>query len=564
MGGFKPVPLDQLPIPGAAAPQQFKPSEMDQQPVPTQQPYGAGGMSAGGKIADVGANFLQGWLKGKQNAEAKKLAMAQQNVEGSHYAFQIAQQNANQIATDPNATPQQKQQAETARQAAWTGYLDVADKYTQPEKGAGKSKGGAKGGSNPIKDHLKGAFGAEDPHIFAQASMALLRKTGPPALQQPSAQDKLAQVELQDVQTSHDATTAVEKAHQNLIKAQGSGNPQEIASAQKAFDNSVDTLRNVSGKPQTADERRKDMLSQASIDAVQGKPVSAELHAQMQAAGYEPQPILPNTFQRVAPDGTAWADVVSADGSVKHISLGKERIPPDQRAEANAIFKDNLKNYGELIRKANPDMTDAEVSGKLAEAMGAGAFKMKGGSAAAGMSPIQSATEVSKAINQVMAQLPAGDQEKAKAVMMQQPGVGGGGKGGGWMFRDELQDTNSYKNGWGILGNTYGGMSKDDAAAYQTQLRGQVRTMLRTNLKLSKPKMTDSQLDRAMDEMMGEQSGVTSAGTASTGSPAQGMDPTPGSDGPKNGEITVVAPDGTVGYAPNEAWLKDHPGYKRQ
>ena len=182
MGSFRPTPLDQLPIPQAAPPTQFTPAQIDQPPSP--QPPGAGSMGVGGKIADIGSNFLTGWLKGKQQAEQKKLAMAQQGVEGAHYAFQIAQQNAAQVAQDPNATPQAKQQSEQARQQAWKSYLDVADQYTQPAKGAGKGGGKGKGGDNPIKSHLKQAFGAEDPHLFAQSTMALLRTTGPPALPQ--------------------------------------------------------------------------------------------------------------------------------------------------------------------------------------------------------------------------------------------------------------------------------------------------------------------------------------------------------------------------------------------
>lgn len=522
MGGFKPIPLEQLPIPQAAAPQQYKPAQMDQPPV-GQQPYGTGAMSPGGKIADIGSNFLNGWLKGKQRSEEHKLAMAQQSVSGSQYAFQIAQQNAQQVMNDPNATDQQKQQAETARQAAWKGYLDVADQYTQQPKGA-KGSGG-KGQGNGIKDHLKSAFGAEDPHIFAQASMALLRKTGPPALQQRTSQDKLADFEVKGVERQDQAVEATTAAHKDLVAAQQSGDPAKIAEAQKKFDASVENLNVAKGQPQDAETRRKNMLSQAAIDTANGKPVSPEMHAQMQAAGYEPAPILPNTFERTDDKGIAWADSIDpVTHQVTHTQLGKTRIPPDQRADANAIFKDNMKNYEGLIRRANPDWTDQQVASAMATALGAGAFKMKGGSAAAGLSPIQSTSEVSKAINQVYAQLSPDEQKKADAVLMQQKGVPGGGPKGGWMFRDDLGKT-TFLDKYNPFKDTYGGMSKEEAGQYQSDLRGQVRAALKTNLKLSKPKMSDAQLDTAIDEMMGEQPGSTTSA-----SPARAMDPTPGGE----------------------------------
>ncbi len=171
---YNPVFLDPLPTPQVEAPQ-YTPPKLD---MPPEGGIGQGLMGKGGNVADIASHFLNGWLQGKQRAEAKKQQQANQNVTGAKTAFDTAQQNAAAIMNNPDSTPEQKAAAEQARQAAWKGYMEVAGKYVTPEKT--KGKGGVKGAAGSIGEHLKGAFGVEDPHIFSQAVYGLLQKTGPP------------------------------------------------------------------------------------------------------------------------------------------------------------------------------------------------------------------------------------------------------------------------------------------------------------------------------------------------------------------------------------------------
>lgn len=265
MGNFRPVPLDDLPMPQAAAPVQYQPAQLAEPPArnPNDNP-GVGYMGTGGKIADVASNFLNGWMRGKQQAEEKKVAMATQQMQGLHYGFQIAQANAQQVQNDPKSTPEQKQQAEQARQAAWKAYLDGAEQFTTQPKGSGKSGSGGKKDGGGIKAHLKQAFGAEDPHLYAAAGLGLLRKTGPPPLAQPSPQDQTAQRDYDDQKKRDDAVEAEANAFKKYSDLQGKGAPpEEISKAKKAYDDARENTRiqterkggmEREPKPQTAKE----------------------------------------------------------------------------------------------------------------------------------------------------------------------------------------------------------------------------------------------------------------------------------------------------------------------
>lgn len=535
MGNFRPTPLDQLPIPQAAAPTQYTPAKIDEPP--SQQPPGAGAMGAGGKIADVASNFLTGWLKGKQQAEQKKLAMAQQNMEGLHYGFQIAQQNAAQVMNDPNATPDAKQKAEAARQAAWKAYLDGAEPYTEQPKGAGKSGGGkGKGGDNPIKSHLKQTFGAEDPHIFSQGAMALLRTTGPPSLPQKSSQEQVADLELK-------GQKRVDQKIDALVEARKSNDPQKIAAAEQ-------DVRDAQGQVMSPKEKSENALAQAAADERAGKPQNDATKQQLIAAGYDPKPVMPNQFERIDPSGTMYVDSVDPQKGtlISSTKIGKSRIPPDQREEAQKIFKDNLDQVGKLLKQAHPDWSDEQVAQAKAEAMLSGQFGVK---TTSNLSPIQAQTEVSKAINEVVANLPDDQKEKAGAVLVRAQGIGGGG----YMFRDQL----AQKGFWDkyIGSDTYYGMSETEASSFEDGIRSQARSILTKNLKLSHPKYTDEQIKQSVDELMGP----------TAPSP---MDKTPDESsggGIQPNEVTVVAPDGTPGYVKKSdvaKFLQANPGYKQQ
>jgi hypothetical protein len=514
MGGYRPVPLDQLPIPQAAEPTQFKPAPIDQPPTP--QPAGAGYMKTGGQIADIASNFLTGWLKGKQQAEQKKLAMAQQNMEGLHYGFQIAQQNAAQVAQDPNATPDQKAKAEQARQAAWKAYLDGAEQYTTPPKGqksggGGGGKGGQGGQDSGFKAKMKQTFGAEDPHLFSQGAMALLRTTGPPVLPTPSPQDQEARARFdreQKIWAAQDAITAARKT----------GDQGKIRQAEDAY-------RDIAGQVPTPKEENENALYRAAADARAGKEPNEATKQQMEQAGIIPKPIMPDVFMQADNKGYLYAmfvDPVTKQVTKSKEPIMKERVPPDQRMEAWQIKQDELKFVGQLmtpsIKAAHPDWTPqqikTEVDKQAAQALLQGDFKVKMGGSS-NLSPVQAHTEISKALDEIHSNLSADDQAKWDSVITQ----GTGGAAGGWMFRDQVAPSSWWKKY--VPGTTY--VSEDDAGAFKQDVIAKTRAILTHNLKMSKPKFTDEQIDDTVDELMGGPGMAATPGP--TGAPTSPYDP---------------------------------------
>jgi hypothetical protein len=546
MGGFKPVSLDQIPIPQAAPPTQYTPPQIDQPP--SQQPRGAGSMTAGGKVADIGANFLSGWLKGKQQAEQKKLAMAQQNVSGAQYAFQIAQQNAAQVANDPNATPEQKKQSEAARVAAWKAYLDIAQKYTEPQKGA-KGSGGK--GSNPIKDHLKSAFGAEDPHIFSQGTMAILRTVGPPSLPMPSEKEKF------ENKTAKTLNDAIDK----LQEAQRSGDPKRIEEAQKNYQT---TYQQANGQFQTETQKLDDAMASATTKYMKGEQISQQEKDVLQAHGYIPKPVEKNVWLQTDDKGFIYAvtyDPTTGKTTKSENSIMKTRVPPDQVQEAYQIYQQKLKMASKLLKQAHPDWTDEQIAQEQAKAVLSESFGIK---VARGMSPQQSQRSVSSAINEVYnTMLTPEEKEQAGVILDRVQGVGGGG----YMFRKDFKDATGVSGWWdrqtlmGLGKEKHSGLTEEQANAIDGKVRNMVRGVMH-----DKMGMDPDQIDALVPETIGEERSK------------YGMDPTPDQaqskgtaskqgEGPTADEVSVVAPDGTVGAVKKsdlQNFLKNNPGYKQQ
>lgn len=508
MGGYRPVPLDQLPIPQAAEPTQFKPAPIDQPPTP--QPAGAGYMKTGGQIADVASNFLTGWLKGKQQAEQKKLAVAQQNMEGLHYGFQIAQQNAAQIAQDPNATPDAKAKAEQARQAAWKAYLDGAEQYTTPPKGQKSGGGGGKGGQDGgMKAKLKQTFGAEDPHIFSQGAMALLRTTGPPALPQPNPQDEEARIRM-------DREKKIYAAQDAITEARKTNDPKKIEAAETAY-------RDISGQIETKGQKFEDSLVDAQQSFMAGKEVNEQTKQILEARGYIPKPVGPDLFQRQAPNGDLYIDAIDKQTGkiIKSSYEGKGRVSPSAREDAWAMEQGRIKMMRKLatpgIQAQHPDWNQQQINTALdsmtLQWMETGDFKQKMGGSS-NLSQVDSRKEMSQALDQIHANLDPDDQAKWDAVITQ-----GYGAAGGWMFKDQVAPASWWQK-WAH------GASDEGTRQYKEDIIAQTREILTKNLKLSKPKFTDEQIQDTVDEMMGGPGmGATPEQAGGGGTPASPYDP---------------------------------------
>jgi hypothetical protein len=485
---YQPVSLDQLPVPQAPQPVQYKPAELS----PPPDSPGSGNMGKAGQIADIGANFLQGWVQGKQKAAAKKLQDAQQSVNGAQYAFTIAQQNAAKVMSDPNSTPEQKQQAEAARQQAWKGYLDIAQQYTEPEKKSGSKKGGAKGAisdfAGGIGQHLKNAFGTEDPHIFSQATMALLRTTGPPAIPQDFEQQKAA------LDLSNDQKRAA--ANDALADAVKRGAPQD------EIDRLADQASAISsGTVKSSQQKLTDSLADATQAFMSGKPVSDQTKSVLQAQGFIPKPIEPNIFLQADDKGMLYA--VSVDPSTGKTTksaqpIMKTRLPQNAREEAWDVYQGQLKQLGDLLKKAHPDWTDQQISQAKANAMLSGTFKIK---EAPNMTPAQTQKASSEAIkNAIFGGLD--DEERQQAT-----GYGlVGAAGGTYMLTNDLSKASGIKGLMGtVTGGSYG-MNQKQAADLDTKIRTGAREWLANQKQADgvTPKYTQDQIDALVAPSIGE------------------------------------------------------------
>ena len=216
----QPAQLDPLPIPQLDQPGQ----QQAQNPVvpPAAQPQaGMGWVKPAGAAAYVASNFLTGWMAGRQQAQQKKLENARMDIQGAKTAYDVtaqAYQGLVDQGLDPN-NPEDKKKLDASKMAvsaAWTNYLDRAQKYSMPDEG-GKPK--KKGGKEKVHD----AFMGQDPQMYVDSSLKILRSGGAPALSYGTSQEEKNRLELQKKQLAEADQTlkknATEIADQSDISA---------------------------------------------------------------------------------------------------------------------------------------------------------------------------------------------------------------------------------------------------------------------------------------------------------------------------------------------------------
>ncbi len=145
MGGFAPPPLEPLPIPESRE-VQVRPAAP-----PRPLPPGAGYAGKAGQGLNVAANFLHGWISGKQMGQQKRLAEATSQVRNARNLLELASRDYAQVAAMVGGkkkeewSPEEKEAIDRAAetlQAAWGNFQQVAQPYLAPEKGQKKEGGG--------------------------------------------------------------------------------------------------------------------------------------------------------------------------------------------------------------------------------------------------------------------------------------------------------------------------------------------------------------------------------------------------------------------------------------
>lgn len=456
-----PEPLAAIPM----QPVKVQPSQLGQTPEP--MPAQAGWAGKGGQAANLIGNALAGWMRGKHLAEQKKLERAQSDVDMSLKAFNLAAVQASNMQADPNVPDATKKQAVANVSKQWNEYLQTLGQYAGPQKG----KGGKKG-SGGIGGFFKRAFGAENPEFITPERLQQLSQLDPKALiPQPSPQDQLARTELNDIQKE-------DALKQQLADAIKKNAPDD------EINRLSDELSAFQGKVKTPQERLANTLASSANDYAQGKPISPQAKAELEAQGFLPKPVLPQTFLQGDQKGNMFA--VSIDPNdpkkVTKTPIGiRERIPPTAREAAGAEIEAQLTEYGKLYKQAHPDATAQQIAQAKSDMLASGVFHVK---IVPNMTPVQAESALSRALHNVYAQLPKDVQDKFNAIVVPT-------SRGTWMFRSDMptEDPSHWYNPatWGD--SRYSGMSKDEVIDAQDQVRSAVRT------ELEKEGYSDDQVD---------------------------------------------------------------------
>jgi hypothetical protein len=188
MGGFKPIPIDPLPTP-EPTPVQVTPASISQPPPPQ-----GGYVGKGGQVANIAANFLHGWLAGRELKEKKMQDAARAQVAQSYQAYQ----NLQQMASDPSMPEEQRKKAADMLGTAWSNYVSTISKYAGPKEGEGKKKGiGGK-----VKGALKGMFEPQQPELTTQSMVQMLQNLTPIASKArgPTPEQELATAQAKEAQ----------------------------------------------------------------------------------------------------------------------------------------------------------------------------------------------------------------------------------------------------------------------------------------------------------------------------------------------------------------------------
>ena len=173
MGGFQPTPID--PLPTVQAPQQQENVGKPAQAPEAQPVSGWMGATKKGQALNIFSNFLQGWMAGKHMQEQKKLDAALKNVGNFETDYKNSMTIYQNLLNSPDATPEQKEKARQDVLTNWHELHEQQKKYLIPDPTTQKKQG--VGGK--IKSKLKGAFTAQDPHLFASGAIDLADKMDP-------------------------------------------------------------------------------------------------------------------------------------------------------------------------------------------------------------------------------------------------------------------------------------------------------------------------------------------------------------------------------------------------
>jgi len=260
--------MEPLPIPDEAPVQQAQEQGKRDLAQKNQLPPGAGFASKGSQYAHFADSILTGWMAARHTKEVKQSEKAKGDVTSSRSIYEsLAEAYRKNIAAGQDKESPEMKKASENITAAWTNYVNTADKYSTPDdQKDGKKKG--------VKGKVSKMFGLDiDPELFRKGSVDMLRKSGPPVLgESMSTQDQAARLGMDEAKKEsgrRDAEQKVKDDWKSLVAIDPSKRTPE---QQKELEGLERKMLGPESKEQQVKEQFYTDMQQAAKD---GKPLDA-------------------------------------------------------------------------------------------------------------------------------------------------------------------------------------------------------------------------------------------------------------------------------------------------
>lgn len=525
--------MDPLPLPDDTPVKNEEQRQTQNVQQASQVPRGAGFAPKSGQIAYYAHNILQGWMAGRHIQAEKKLNKAKEDVTQSQSIYNtLADVWTKNLQAGKTADDPEMQKLSKDIGAAWTNYVNTADKYTSPpDDGKNKKKSlGARIGGGAKKALMTNT----DPELYRSASINILRQSGPPVLKESaSTQDKAANAEAQDRMDM--------LKNKKEWQALAAKDPSTLSKDEQArLDGLERTLF-----PKTTEQTIKDSLLKKAMAGTQLSQNEREMAENMGIL----KPGVTNTLQWKDQTGNDYLIALDKDGKeVGRRKLGKGYVPPDQAELSNRMFQNQINALVSEYKRSFPikpgtDSQQVDQDAHRFALMSVTGFK------SFGKNPMEAERNqfiVDKALKAVIGE----DKEKKAAygnfVVSPQDDPNGL-----FFYRTNLVDpVQAEKEHW-FWSNTpaqySGGLTKDELPGAEREFR----VRLRTALKKQNPKLSDDEINQLMPPPIYIDGGP---GAKAAGKDDKNMSPTPEekslkmSNTPSAGgnHYRAVGPDGAV------------------
>lgn len=302
MGGFTPVPIDPLPTP-KEQPVEARPAQVQRegegggfQGYPSQ----AGWAGKGGQGLNVLSNFLSGWMAGKHIQEKRKLDEALQSIGGFETDYKNSMMIYQNAVNNPDTKPEEKEKLRQDVLRNWHELHEAQKKYIIPDPAEAKKQG--LGGK--IKSKVKGAFQAQEPHLFAAGAIDMADKIDPTQAVSKDPRLEAANLEIAEMKKK----TQQQDEYSNLLKNQtrtpeqqkrledledqmygpGTADKAKVGSIQRQEveqnKRDTDTAREKYKKGETLNDRERTLLQTAG-ELPKDRPITTPFEAYMAEVG---------------------------------------------------------------------------------------------------------------------------------------------------------------------------------------------------------------------------------------------------------------------------------------